>query len=462
MATPIPENQAAFSLAEVAAITGGTLVGNDASCTGVIIDSRRANGGNLFVALRGERFDAHEFLDSLQGRVAGAVVERSPNTTIDHVLVPDTGAALRALAQEHRRRWGKVVVAITGSAGKTSTKELSAAALRGGGLKVLATAGNLNNLIGAPMTLLCLEDEHDVGIIELGTSAPGEIPTLGAMVEPNVAVVTLVAVSHTEGMGGIEGVYAEKTSLLEVAPVRFVNGFDPRLRGWSGGDLRLYGASEVPSRDIALRGWSFEHGGTCAEYEVAGLRHRIRLKLLGEAAALNAAGALAVVDSLQRDFAVDLSLDGALRGLEALLPVPGRMAPFEADGAVILDDSYNANPSSMALALHTASALRGKGRLFAVLGDMGELGDCAQTKHREAVDLARELGFRLVLLGSEMHRHAQGDEAVAGVDEALERLGRLRAGDVILIKGSRFMGLDKAADALRRTSETPSGEGAQP
>ncbi len=460
MATRIPDNRAPFTLAEVAAITGGKLFGEDRDCIGVITDSRRADGTNLFVALRGERFDAHRFVDGLVGKVAGAVVETSPETEMPHVLVEDTAVALRALAAAHRRRWAKTVVAITGSAGKTSTKELTASALRGAGLRVLATDGNLNNLIGAPMTLFGLAEEHDVAIIELGTSAPGEIPALAEMVQADVAVVTLVAVSHTEGMGGIEGVYREKTALLEGAKVRWVNGFDQRLAAHPDEGLRFYGASREGKQDVALRGWQFEGSGTCADYELGGERHRVCLKLLGEAAALNAAGALAVVETLRSDFGLGLSFEGALRGLEALAPVAGRMAPFVARGVTVLDDSYNANPSSMALALHTASALGGQGRLVAMLGDMGELGDCAEDKHREVVGLARELGFSLLLLGDEMHRQGQGTENVATVEEALQRLGELRSGDVILIKGSRFMGLEQAADALRRAMETPSGEGA--
>jgi len=438
MATPIPGNAARFRLSEVASICGGTLVGEDLEVRGVVTDSRAATRETLFVALRGERFDAHDFLP-----VAGPALV-SKDAPAPHVRVEDTGAALLSLGRAHRERWGssggKKLVAITGSAGKTSTKELTAAALRGAGLAVNATRGNLNNLVGMPMTLLTLTDLDEVAVVEIGTSAPGEIGTLAEGCRPDVGVVTLVALAHTEGLGTVDAVFEEKTSLLRASAVKIVNGDDPRLATCSA---THYGRAG----DVRLVGWRFEGTRTVAEYEVGGVRLRASLQLVGEAAALNGAGALAVASALEVD------LEAAARGMESLRPVPGRMCPRERRGRLILDDSYNANPSSTRLALDTAKALadaRGE-KLTAVLGDMKELGAQSRAAHAEVVAYAKERGA-LVAVGPEM---AAVTDAVVDAPAALAKVGG--AAGVVLVKGSRSMGLEHVVVGLLGE---PTGEGA--
>ncbi|MDD9964778.1 MAG: Mur ligase family protein, partial [Myxococcales bacterium] len=218
MATPIPANRASFTLTEIAHVTGGRIVGpGQGAVCGVVTDSRRVTPGSLFVALQGEHHDAHRFLPQVAEAGAAAALVMpgravaAPTVAIE---VPDTLAALGSLAAHHRRAWGGTVVAITGSAGKTTTKELTAAALAATGLSVARTVGNLNNRIGVPMTLLALDASSELAVVEMGTSAPGEIATLAVMTDPQVGVVTTVAVAHSQGLGSLAGVAQEKLSLL--------------------------------------------------------------------------------------------------------------------------------------------------------------------------------------------------------------------------------------------------------
>ncbi|MGE3635848.1 MAG: Mur ligase family protein, partial [Sandaracinaceae bacterium] len=205
MATPIPDNEASFDADELSAAVGPRVRGEGRAVRGVVLDSRRVGPGNVFVALRGEQHDAHRFVESAVASGAAAVIvdrEIGP-LDVDVYRVPDTLAALGALGALHRARSRAEVIAVTGSVGKTTTKELIAAALRGMGRTVLATAGNLNNRIGVPMTLLSITDAHDAAVIEIGMSIPGEIADLARMTAPHVGVVTAVAEVHTEGVGGL-------------------------------------------------------------------------------------------------------------------------------------------------------------------------------------------------------------------------------------------------------------------
>ncbi len=446
MATPIPDNHACFTLAELAELTGGRCLGAaERKVSGVVTDSRRVEAGALFVALRGENHDGHAFLPQVAQRGAAALVREGTElpTGLDAVAVPDTLEALSAIARGHRRRWGGRLVAITGSAGKTSTKELAAAALRGAGRRVRATVGNLNNRVGVPMTLLTLAADDELAVIELGTSEPGEIAALAAMAEPDVGVVTLVSEAHTAGLGGLEEVRREKTALLRALGDRgvgIVAGDDPSLAGERA--LR-FGAQE--EADARLLDWGIEGSRTHAVVQVAGRTIELRLRLLGEAAARNAAAALLIAQSLGAD------LDAAAGGMEALAPLAGRMCPIDVGGALVIDDSYNANPRSMELALRTARKLadRRGARLLAVLGDMKELGSLSVPAHRRLRQLAEELADVHVFVGSEMARVGEVWEDLAELPAHLDAA----APDVVLVKGSRSMGLERVVDALRARGE---------
>ncbi len=449
MATPIPKNHARFSLGEIASITGGTVIGDPTRITvGVSTDSRAVGEDELFVALVGVRLDAHRFVPSSK---AGAFLVSDASVLpsgASAVVVSDTLAALGALGTHHARRWrsadpSRRLVAITGSAGKTSTKELSLAALASH--SPAGTVGNLNNLVGVPMTLFTL-DAQRFAVIEMGTNARGEIATLGAMGEPDVAVVTLVAAAHTEGIGTEEDVFVEKTSLFSTrrpGGIAIVNGDDVRLRRVEG--AVRYGRSE--GCEVRVVAWSMDGARTHVTWDVRGKRVEARLQLVGEAAALNGAAALAIVDAL------GLPLEDALVGMEALAPVEGRMRPIEsADGVLVLDDTYNANPSSTLLALRTAKTVadaRG-GRLIAVLGDMKELGALSQEKHAE-VRAAAESMARVIFVGPEMAAIGRAEpdaEAAIEVLEALGEAGVIGEDDVVLVKGSRSMALERVVQAL--------------
>lgn len=427
--TPIPVNQASFTLDDVARHTGGRVVGDGSRVVvSVITDSRRATKDSLFVALRGERHDAHAFVDAVAKTGAASLTERGRGQG-DHVEVDDTLVALGDLARAHRRAWGGTLVAITGSAGKTSTKELTAAALRGAGQRVRATEGNLNNRIGVPMTLFTLTADDEVAVVEMGTSEKGEIAELARIGEPNVAVVTLVAVAHTEGLGNVDAVGREKRSLLVPDAIGIVNGDDPQLK--DHGSLRFGEQGEV-----TISEWGFDGDRTRGVFDVAGTRVETRLRLVGEAAVRNASAALAVVHALKLD------LEAAAKGLEEVQPVSGRMRPIAVGNSVVLDDTYNANPMSMSLALRTAAQIaqqRGS-RLQAVLGDMKELGSESENAHREVRALATELCDEVVFVGPEM--------AALGVAVADETAVSLTLDGVLLVKGSRSMRLERVVQRI--------------
>jgi UDP-N-acetylmuramoyl-tripeptide--D-alanyl-D-alanine ligase len=237
MASLIPSNSARFSLADAARITGGVLHGPDAECVGVTTDSRGELRGRLFVALRGERFDGHEFVHQAARLGAGGVIVEHPlaDLSIGSVVVPSTLAALGALAAAHRARWGKRIVAVAGSAGKTTTRSAITAVLSA----VLPepvhfAAGNLNNLIGVPMVLLGLEPEHALGVVEVGTNAPGEVRRLSLMTAPDLAVLTLIGIEHSEGLGDLSGIEREEGEIWSGLAARSPPG------GW-------YGPSRSPS-----------------------------------------------------------------------------------------------------------------------------------------------------------------------------------------------------------------------
>lgn len=480
MATPIPKNTACFTLAEVAAATAGLLAGDSArEVRGVTIDSRAVQGGELFVAIRGEAQDGARFVPSAVAQgVAALLVTDGPAcpAEVPRVEVRDTTRALGDLAAYHRKRWGGRVVAITGSAGKTTTKELTAAALAAAGARVLKTSGNLNNQFGAPMTLLGLRSEHDVAVIEVGTSGPGEIARLGEIVQPNVATVLLAALAHTAGLGSIEAIADEKASLFRaLGPdgVAIVNADDPALMARVPPGLRTisFGAHEGAS--VRLLGSSLRTTGTTARIAVRlgdgpATEWTLQLTLIGHAAALDACAALASVIALSSADTLEAQISAAITGMSVVSPTPGRLACTRTKaGVIVCDDSYNANPASTALSLETLKELAADagGRSVAVLADMRELGPGATAEHARLGDLVVQLGIDVLIgCGPEMgHATSGAARAAAGrlarhptrVAHVIEPLASVpltvslcRPRDVVLVKGSRSLGMERVAAAL--------------
>jgi UDP-N-acetylmuramoyl-tripeptide--D-alanyl-D-alanine ligase len=480
MATPIPRNRARFSLTEIAEATGGALVGsaNGQAIEGVVTDSRSVEPSNLYVALRGERLDGHAFVGQAlsRGAVAALVQDRSalPQGALG-VVVQDSVHALGQLAKRHRERWPGRVIAITGSAGKTTTKELTFVALRAAGAKVSRSLGNLNNAIGAPMSLLCLDQATELCVLELGTSAPGEIARLAEISAPDVAVVTAVGVAHTAGLGSLEQVAKEKASLLwalSVDGTAIYNADDAALCAQLGcvrARQRLgFGRSEQADVRLVSHALDAKPSMLCELFLRATQRKvRCDLAIFGSGPALDAAAAIAVVLAVLGEGAVE----EAARGLGDALPVPGRLSPLlGASGVLILDDSYNANPASMRASIDTALELaraRG-GRALLVLGDMLELGEASRAEHEAVGKQAAQAGVAAVLAcGVEM------TAAVEATREQARRLGYelsvahladplgaaalllplLRPADVVLVKGSRSMGMERVVEGLAQRAE---------
>ena len=462
MATPIPANQATFHRDEVLSATGGTSGGPTwESASGVVTDSRAIQPGNLFVALRGERFDADEFAAQAVDAGATAVVVERGTPLPDHVSaveVDDTLVALGDLARTHREKWNGKVVGITGSVGKTTTKDLAASALQSAGYRVLKTAGNLNNRIGVPMTLFQLDATVDMAVIEMGTSEPGEIARLAEIAAPEVGLVTGASLAHTEGLGSVEAVADEKVSLLHAIAqdgVAIAYGDDPPLKRRASvvrAKRKLfYGRSA--GNDVRVIDWAVDADGTQALFQVRGQEVEIAMRLLGEGAVLNAAGALAIA------FGLESSIEDAARGIAAVSPSLGRMRPLRGSGdRLVIDDTYNANPASLEVALNAARGIAEKraAPLVAVLGDMKELGAHSEEAHRKVGKLVSDADvFLLVGCGEGMHEavvtaNARGTDTLWFEDasECGELSARLPLNAVILVKGSRSTEMERVIAPL--------------
>jgi UDP-N-acetylmuramoyl-tripeptide--D-alanyl-D-alanine ligase len=407
---------------------------------GVSTDTRTAERGDLFVALAGERYDAHDFLSTAVERgCAALVVSRLPKDRlgVPVYLVPDTLSALGALARYRRRAWGKTVIAIAGSNGKTSTKELVRSAL-GAVLDVHATTGNLNNQIGVPLTLLAVPDAADVAVIEMGTNYPGEIPILRSIAEPDVAVVTSIGEEHLEGFHDLSGVLAEEASVFDGTPLAIVPAAETDLVTLARRKARhviAVGVDEVgPGGTIRFRGVD------------------VTVPLPGAHNLRNAMLALAVAE------ACGVSAERAAAGI-ATTPVPAMrsaVTPLGVRGATLINDAYNANPASMRAALELLAATGAGRQRVVVLGTMRELGPNAPALHVEVARRALDGPFDIIAgigdLGAALRAIAAGDERVIvanDVDDLWPCLQpRLEDDAVILIKASRGVRLERLVPHL--------------
>jgi UDP-N-acetylmuramoyl-tripeptide--D-alanyl-D-alanine ligase len=463
-----------FSAADAVRWTGGELVRgeSESSFAGVTIDSRNVPAGSLFVAIAGARFDGHDFLDdAVRAGAAGCLVRlghKAPERASCAIAVEDTTRALGALAAGHRRRHAGPLVAITGSNGKTTTKEMCAAIFAVSG-PCLKNEGNLNNEFGLPITLLRRGAEHKSVVVELGMNHRGEIARLAAIAQPRVGVITNAGTAHIEHLGSRENIALEKGDLvaaLEADATAVLNADDPLVLAQATRTrARVVRFGRGEQADVRADGVSATHDGR-HRFALSAPQGKVEVSVagLGETTVPNALAAAAAA------LASGVSLADVAAGLRHYSPVAGRLTPIAlARGGLLIDDTYNANPQSMEVALRTLARGDG-GRRIAVLGDMGELGEYGADAHRDAGALAAQLGIdRLYAVGSHAGEVVAAARA-AGMDAASLHAGRdweetaqrvldgLAAGDRVLVKGSRSMKMERIVAHVRRGAGAEEGD----
>jgi UDP-N-acetylmuramoyl-tripeptide--D-alanyl-D-alanine ligase len=444
---------AMMKLDEAALAVGGTLHGAPVPFTGVTTDSRAVEAGDLFVALRGERFDGNEYVaEATRHGAAAAVTSRLVHSDLPlpQVVVDDTRIALGRLAANWRARFSLPLVALTGSNGKTTVKEMLSSILAahcGDRSPVLATTGNLNNDIGMPLTLLKLRERHRFAVIEMGMNHPGEIDYLTRIAEPTVALVNNAQRAHVGILGSIEAIARAKGEIyagLRSSGVAVINEDDAFAAYWkelnSGHRVVTFGLSA--SADVRATA-----AGEQVRFVTPVDAFAVTLQVKGEHNLRNAMAACAAAHALE------ISPAAMQAGLAAFAGVPGRLQRRRGLGqSWVIDDSYNANPESMKAAIEVLAAEPGR-RVF-VMGDMGELGELSGALHAEVGAYARELRIdALLALGAASREavEAYGTGAKhfddAGALVAWAKL-EAQAGATILVKGSRFMQMERVADAL--------------
>lgn len=432
----------------------------------VSTDTRTIEKGDVFFALKGLNFDGHNFLEEAVAKGASRVVVEDPlrvsealkkKTTV--IRVDDALKAYGDLARAYRAVFKIPVIAVTGSCGKTTAKELIAHVLSKR-FKVLKNRGTENNLIGVPKTLFQLDVTHEAAVIELGTNRPGEISTLSSIAAPGIAVITQVGASHLEGLGSIEGVKAEKLSVagfLEPGGILLVNGEDPMLSDTLSSKHRVVKAG-FSSETCNLSASSVRCHQKGSEFEIGKIH--FETPLLGRHNILNCLFAIAVARSLGIG-------DASIRERVAdFCPPPGRLSPREINNALFLDDSYNANPTSFAAALDTLKEFDGPGRKIVVCGDMLELGNDEERFHRDLgarmahqfLDLVIAAGPRCRALVDEAVKAGADPKRIRAAKDSIEAGEMLKAfirpGDRILVKGSRGMKMERIFQCFT-TSSTP-------
>ena len=455
-----------MNLHEATQAMQGELIGDDAGFSGVSTDSRHIGAGELFFALSGENFDGHDFLAMAGERgaaaavVAAAAAEKYQTAALPLIVVADTRIALGLLAQAWRARFTLPLIAVTGSNGKTTTKEMIASILRAAfGDTVLSTQGNLNNDIGLPLTLLRLRASHRAAVVEMGMNHPGEIAALARLAQPTVAIVTNAQRAHLAGMGTLETIATEKGSVfmhLANPGVAVINADDPWAGLW-----RIQGAGRT------VMDFSFEHPAcVCGRCTTRGLENHLSIACQGREIdvplaipglhnARNALGAACAT------LAAGVSLENVRDGLVAFNGVKGRLQRRAGrHGAVLLDDSYNANPDSVRAGIDVLAAT--VGRKVLVLGDMGEIGDMTGQFHDEVGGYAKSQGIdRLLALGESSvvaaRNFGAGGTHFKKIEELIAALlPELNAQTTVLIKGSRFMRMERVLEAI--LAEAAEGE----
>jgi UDP-N-acetylmuramoyl-tripeptide--D-alanyl-D-alanine ligase len=464
-----------MDLLEAAQATGGTALHGNPVFVSVSTDSRKIGAGELFVALAGENFDGHAFVADVMDRgaaaamVATAWAERH-GANLPLLAVPDTRLGLGALAAAWRARFSIPLIGITGSNGKTTVKEMCAAILReqarregyDGELTVLATVGNLNNDIGLPQMLLRLSIAHRAAVIEMGMNHAGEIAYLTRLARPTIALVNNAQRAHLAGLGGLTEVARAKGEIFEglgVDGIAVINGDDPHCDLWR----QLAAPRRIVS--FALRnGDSADVGG---HYQAGAFGGTLTLRSgggqvdieLGVPGTHNAGNALAAAAAM---LTAGVPLEAVAAGLAGYRGVKGRLQlKSGANGARVIDDSYNANPDSMRAAIDVLAAV--PGRTVLVMGDMGETGDAAGQFHDEIGGYAKSQGIeRLLTLGdlsaAAAHNFGSGGEHFQKLEDLLRVLrAELSPQTTVLVKGSRFMRMERVVEAIAEREDSAAG-----
>lgn len=459
------EMMAELTLSEMAQAYGGTLMYPDCRFKSVSTDSRQIDEGQLFVALRGERFDAHEFLPEVATRAGGMVVERPvKDINVPQWVVPNTTEALGQIALSNRKAFMGPLIAITGSSGKTTVKEMVSTILgQSGSASVLATKGNLNNHIGVPLTLLALSSQHRFAVIEMGASALGEISYLCDLAYPDVALVNNVLPAHVEGFGSVENIARAKGEIYQGVSAEgtaVINLDEPYVDQWlSSTKARVLTFSMKSSEaDFTAKDIVVDDRGCCAFVLVTPVGEAsIKLPLAGFHNVANALAAAACSHAAGAELGLISS------GLNKLQQVAGRLNIERLEsGCTVIDDTYNANPGSVKAAIDALVNIRGRHVL--ILGDMGELGDDEASMHGEVGRYAAEKGVDTLLAVGPLcinavrefganGKHFDGKEqlveylAGSGLDSLLEE------NVVVLVKGSRFMAMEQIARLIKESGE---------
>jgi UDP-N-acetylmuramoyl-tripeptide--D-alanyl-D-alanine ligase len=440
---------------------GGKPTAGDLSATATTIctDSRALKAGDLFLALRGEHFDGHTFVAEAAKRGAlGAIVERAPkNLPADFAVIEVENAllALQQIAAEYRRAMSAQVVCITGSNGKTSTKDLTAAVLRER-FQVTKTEGNLNNHIGLPLTMLRLRAGDRIGVFEIGMNHPGEIAPLAALAQPDIAIITNIGDAHLEYLGNREAIAREKAMLseaLQPSGTVILNAddeFTPAIAARTKADVLRCGLGE----DADIRAVDLKQDFAGMKFRLQGFGRAVEAQLPVPGVHMVRNATLAV----GAGHVFGMSLEECVLGLPNLQLTKGRLEIKVVRGVTVLDDSYNANPDSMKAALLTLSQMSTNGRRVAVLGRMGELGIESERGHRSVGQAASDLGLDgIISVGDEAALIAEeawrgGVEKVvkaADHEEAVKALRDfVRGGDLVLVKGSRSAKMERIVEGL--------------
>lgn len=450
-----------MSLSHAANVIGAKLIGNDLETDGVSTDTRSIQSGQLFVALKGPHYDAHDYAsNAVSAGACALMVEREIDGAVPQLIVDNSLQAMGQLAASWRSQLAIPVIAVTGSNGKTTVKEMIASIL-GQRYTTLATKGNLNNDIGMPITLLSIvRSHHGAAVIEMGANHPGEIAYLAGIAQPTVALITNAASAHLEGFGSLEGVAHAKGEIfsgLGDDGVAVINADDPFANSWrqlaSGHKIISFGLEQTA--DVTCQ-WQGDITGSQLKLETPIGRIGCLLKLAGRHNVMNALTATAAA------LAVGFTAQEISSGLESLSAVPGRLQTKPGiNGSTIIDDTYNANPASLSAALEVL--VQCAGERYLALGDMGELGEDSAALHIQAGNEIRDAGVdRLYAIGDlsrnsvtafgerALHFH-QHDDLIACLREKLKR------GVTLLVKGSRAMHMEQIIEALSDVDKQEGG-----
>lgn len=478
-------NSLKWKISDVLEATGGELLCRslEPGFSRIVIDSRMVGPKDLFVAIKGSRFDGHDFVEEVikKGALGLIISKHHAGTMASEILassgvtvvaVDDTVSALGGLAAFLRNISGVKVISITGSSGKTTTKEMTAAVL-GMRYSTLATVGNLNNEIGVPLTLLSLDFSHEVAVIEMGMNHPGEIRRLSAIARPDIGVITNIGPVHLAGVGGIEGVEDAKAEMFEnIRPGGTVilnadSPHGPRLARRTENRVLFFGLNPVADirEDVRAENILEDENGITFKLVLpegdAKVSTDVTIKGWGRFLVSDALAAATV------GYVMGLSAEEISNGLSRFYPISGRMSVFKTENDVyVIDDTYNANPDSMSAAIKVLTGMKGQGLKILVAGDMLELGDAAPGFHEQTGSLAAKAGVsRLYLTGQYAARTAfgarkngmSGNEIFVGsCEDILKELATLVVpGDSVLIKGSRAMGMEKMAKGFFAQNAKP-------